>query len=297
MAGALVVDTVPVDDTAGAPGLGPHRGLLGWVLAVVAPVALTAVLLAVDEGARSIALEAMLYLSLAVAVALVGGRWPALVAAVAAALLLNYFFIPPRRTLNVASGNDVLTLLVFVVTAVAVAAVVDAAARRREQARVAEHEASMLAMLNRQVLGGEYDVPRLLALARDTFGAEAAELVPDEPPGRRRHRRRTGRGRRLAGAPTEPSWAPATGPSRPRSPPTSACCASARSSPDRAWPRSSSRPATARGRPCSRRCPTTCGRPWPDSARPPRRCACTTPGSTRPSARSCWRPWRARSRG
>jgi two-component system sensor histidine kinase KdpD len=37
----------------------------------------------------------------------------------------------------------------------------------------------MLAMLNRQVLGGEYDLPRLLALARDTFGADTAELVPD----------------------------------------------------------------------------------------------------------------------
>ena len=182
MAGAVVVDTVPVDDTAGAPGLGPRRGLFGWVLAVLGPVALTAVLLAVDDGTRSIALVAMLYLSLSVAVALVGGRGPALVAAVAAALLLNYFFIPPRRTLDVATGNDLLTLLVFVVTAVAVAAVVDAAARRREQARVAEHEASTLAMLNRQVLGGEYDVPRLLALARDTFGAEAAELLPDEPP-------------------------------------------------------------------------------------------------------------------
>jgi two-component system sensor histidine kinase KdpD len=181
VAGTVVVDTVRVDDTAAAPGLGLRRGMLGWALAILGPVALTAVLLAVDEGVHSIALEAMLYLSLAVAVALVGGRWPALVAAVAAALLLNYFFIPPRRTLDVASGNDLLTLLVFVVTAVAVAAVVDAAARRREQARVAEQEASTLAMLNRQVLGGEYDVPRLLDLARDTFRAEAADLVPDEP--------------------------------------------------------------------------------------------------------------------
>ena len=38
-------------------------------------------------------------------------------------------------------------------------------------------------MLNRQVLGGEYDVPRLLALARDTFGAASAELVTEEPAG------------------------------------------------------------------------------------------------------------------
>jgi two-component system sensor histidine kinase KdpD len=62
-----------------------------------------------------------------------------------------------------------------------VAAVVDAAARRREQARAAEQEASTLAMLNRQVHGGEYDVPRLLTLARDTFGAASAELVVEEP--------------------------------------------------------------------------------------------------------------------
>jgi two-component system sensor histidine kinase KdpD len=139
------------------------------------------VLLALDPGGSATALEAMLYLSLAVAVALVGGRWPALVAAVAGALLLNYFFIAPRRTFDVASGTDLLTLLVFAVTAIAVAAVVDAAARRREQARRAEEEAATLAMLNRQVLGGEYDVPRLLALARETFGARSADLVTEEP--------------------------------------------------------------------------------------------------------------------
>ena len=118
----------------------------------------------------------------------------------AGALLLNYCFIPPRHTLDVASGTDVCALVVFVVTAVAVASVVDAAARRREQARAAEPEAATLAMLNRQVLGGEYDVPRLLELARDTFGADAAELVDDEPAGRAGHGRRAGRRRRLAGA-------------------------------------------------------------------------------------------------
>jgi two-component system sensor histidine kinase KdpD len=176
-----VVDTGAVDDSAGAAGLGRRRAVAGWALAVAGPVALTGVLLAVDHGTRSIALEAMLYLSLAVAVALVGGRWPALVAAVAAAVLLNYSFIPPRRTLSVSSGGDVVTLLVFAVTAVSVAAVVDSAARRRAQARAAEQEAGTLAMLNRSVLGGEYDVPRLLALARETFGADTAELVEQEP--------------------------------------------------------------------------------------------------------------------
>ena len=65
------------------------------------------------------------------------------------------------------------------VTSVAVAAVVDSAARRRHRAVVAEHEADTLAMLNRTVLGGEYDVPGLLDLVRDTFGGTRAELVDD----------------------------------------------------------------------------------------------------------------------
>jgi two-component system sensor histidine kinase KdpD len=161
--------------------LGTRRVVVGWLLAVVGVPALTGVLRSADHGTSRTALEAMLYLSLAVAVSLVGGRWPGLAAAVLGALLLNYYFIPPLRTLSVASRNDVLTLAVFTVTAVAVAAVVDSAARRRHQARLAESEASLLAMLNRTVLGGEYDVPRLLSLAGDTFGASAAELVTDEP--------------------------------------------------------------------------------------------------------------------
>jgi two-component system sensor histidine kinase KdpD len=44
---------------------------------------------------------------------------------------------------------------------------------------VAEHEASTLAMLNRTVLGGEYDVPQVLALVGETFGG-SAELVDDD---------------------------------------------------------------------------------------------------------------------
>ncbi len=179
---AVLVDTEPVDVSAGAGGLSPRRALWGWALTVLGLPALTGLLLAVGGGSSRTALEAMLYLSLAVAAALVGGRWPALTAAVLGALLLNYYFIPPLRTLNVASGNDLLTLAVFTVTAVSVAAVVDSAARRREQAREAEHEAGTLAMLNRSVLGGEYDVPRLLALARETFGADTAELVAEDPP-------------------------------------------------------------------------------------------------------------------
>jgi two-component system sensor histidine kinase KdpD len=168
-------------DSPDADRLSPARLVSGWALTLVGLPAMTAMLVAVTSGSSGSSLATMLFLSLAVIVALVAGRWPALVAAVAGALLLNYYFIPPRHTLDVESGTDLCALVVFALTAVAVSSVVDAAARRRVQAREAQHEADTLAMLNRQVLGGEYDVPRLLQLARDTFGAESAELVGDEP--------------------------------------------------------------------------------------------------------------------
>jgi two-component system sensor histidine kinase KdpD len=155
--------------------------LLGWLVTVAGLPVLATVLVHLGSGSSRVSLATMLFLSLAVLVALVGGRWPGLVSAVGGALLLNYFVIPPVHTLDVASGGDLAALLVFAVTAVAVATVVDAAARRRAQAVAAEREADTLAMLNRQVLGGAYDVPRLLDLARRTFGATGAELVTAEP--------------------------------------------------------------------------------------------------------------------
>jgi two-component system, OmpR family, sensor histidine kinase KdpD len=175
-----VVDTDPVA-TPEPARLSRRRQAVGWALTVAGMPALTALLVQVTSGTSGISLATMLFLSLAVVVALVAGRWPAVVAAVAGALLLNYFFIPPVHTLDVASGADLCALLVFTLTAVAVSSVVDAAARRREEARSAEREADTLAMLNRQVLGGAYDVPRLLALAQETFGARDAELVTERP--------------------------------------------------------------------------------------------------------------------
>jgi two-component system, OmpR family, sensor histidine kinase KdpD len=161
--------------------LSTRRVALGWALTLLGMPLLTAVLVHLVAGSARIALATMLFLSLAVLTALVGGRLPALVAAVVGAMLLNYFFVPPLHTFDVAATADLCALVVFALTAVAVAAVVDAAARRREQAGAAEHEADTLAMLNRQVLGGEFDLPQLLGLARDTFGADSVDLVTSAP--------------------------------------------------------------------------------------------------------------------
>ena len=191
--------------------LGRVRVCAGWALAVLGTAGLTAALVPVRQGPAP-TFEAMLYLTVAVACALVGGRWPALAASVLGTLALNFFFTEPVHTLAVASPLNVLTLVVFVVVSTAVASVVDSAARRRHQASLARAEARTLAMLNRTVLGGEYDVPRLLELVRDTFGAERAELVErDASRARRRHGRgqsfvvaRAARGVAAAGRSADP---------------------------------------------------------------------------------------------
>lgn len=169
------------DDGGVGDSLGRRRVVLGWLLAVAGTALLTGALVPFRNGPAP-SFEAMLYLALAVCCALVGGRWPAVVASTLGALALNYYFTEPVHTLTVASPVNVLTLVVFVLVSLAVAGVVDSAARRRSQATAARAEAGTLAMLNRTVLGGEYDVPRLLELVRQTFGAEAAELVPADRP-------------------------------------------------------------------------------------------------------------------
>lgn len=143
---------------------------------------LTAGLVPFREGPAP-TLEAMLYLSLAVACALVGGRAPALAASLLGTLCMNYFFTAPLHTLVIANVENVVTLVLFIVVSVAVSSVVDSAARRRVEALSARDEANTLAMLNRRVLGGEYDVPQLLEVVRDTFGARAAELLPADRAG------------------------------------------------------------------------------------------------------------------
>jgi two-component system sensor histidine kinase KdpD len=169
-----------VDDTG---ALSRSRVVTGWLLALVGAPALTAALLPFRRD-NALSYEAMLFLGLAVAVALVGGRWPAVAASLAGCLLLNYFFTAPLHTLSIAAPENILALAVLLVTSLAVATLVDSAARRRHQAQLAQREAETLSMLNRTALGGELGLDRLLLLVRDTFDADVVELVDPgtEPP-------------------------------------------------------------------------------------------------------------------
>ncbi len=74
--------------------LARHRRITGWTMAVAGMPALAGVLLPF-RAELSPPSEILFFLMLTVGVALVGGTWPAITAAVGGSLLLNYFFTPP----------------------------------------------------------------------------------------------------------------------------------------------------------------------------------------------------------
>jgi two-component system sensor histidine kinase KdpD len=112
-----------------------------------------------------------------VGVALLGGRWPAVLAALLSGFALNFWFTEPLHQLRIASAENVATVVIFLVVATSVSTLVDAAARRTHQAQVARAEADNLALLNRSALVDD-DVPRLLGVLRELFGFESATLDP-----------------------------------------------------------------------------------------------------------------------
>jgi len=154
--------------------LSRERVVGGHVVAVVGTAVLTLVLHEVHSS-TSLSFEAMVYLAFVVGCALLGGRWPAVSAALLGAFSLNYWFTPPLHQLRIASAANIATIAIFLVVAIAVSALVDAAARRTHQARVARREADNLALLNRSALVDD-DVPRLLRVVADLYGFESASL-------------------------------------------------------------------------------------------------------------------------
>ena len=160
---------------AGHP-LGRGRLILGWVLALTAPLLLTLALLPL-RGSRTPAFEALAFIAVTVICALAGGLWPALTAGLVSSVLLNFFFTPPVHTLGIANLEDLVALLLFLLVAVAVASVVGEAARRAVQADLARRESDTLSLLNQTLLRGDHDLTALLDLVRDTFAMDSASLL------------------------------------------------------------------------------------------------------------------------
>ncbi len=158
------------------PLLGRDRLIAGWLLAVAGSLALAG-LLEATRDLHDLTLEAMLFLTLTVACAIVGGLWPAVTAALLGSLLLNFFFTEPFYTLIINDPNDVAAVVLYLLVAVAVASVVDLAARRRLQANRAQIEADTLTLLNHALLRTDHGIVALLELLRENFGATSVALL------------------------------------------------------------------------------------------------------------------------
>jgi two-component system sensor histidine kinase KdpD len=162
----------PVPDFAAAIG---GRRLLAGVLLVAGLPLLT---LALTTGRHDLSLtdDLLIYLVAVVAVAVVGGFWPALLAAVTASLLLNWYFTVPVHTLTIADPQNLLALMLFVTVAVTVSSVVHLAALRARQAARSSDEAAQLLSLAQTVLGGADTPAAVLDHLTSTLGG-AAELL------------------------------------------------------------------------------------------------------------------------
>ncbi|QKZ23047.1 sensor histidine kinase [Streptomyces chartreusis] len=159
--------------------LGRTRIIWGWLVGALGPALLTVLLTHVAPEV-GLANDMLLYLSLTVAAALLGGLLPALASAVVGSLLLNWFFTPPVHTLTIADPKNIVAIAIFIGVAVSVASVVDLAARRTHQAARLRAESEILSFLAGNVLRGETSLEALLERVRETFGMVSVALLERE---------------------------------------------------------------------------------------------------------------------
>ncbi|MFE0593350.1 DUF4118 domain-containing protein [Micromonospora echinospora] len=191
--------------------LSRRRRLVGFAAVVLGLPALTVLLDALPD--LTLTNDILIFLAAVVGVALIGGLWPALLAALGGSLLLNWFFTPPFRTLTIAEGDNLLALGVFVGVAVAVSGVVDLAARRTREAARASADAQTLATVAQGVLRGERPLPALLDRLRETFGLRAVGVLEltAEAEGRPDRAREANAWRIVASVGDEPPTSPSAG--------------------------------------------------------------------------------------
>lgn len=152
-----------------------RRRVGGFALALVGGPLLSWALLALHhEGLLTT--EVLGYQLLVVVVALVGGLWPALFAAVLSGVTLDYLFIAPFYTITISDPVHLLALILYVTIAVLVSVVVDRAARKTRAARRAAAESELLQTVAGSILRGDGALQALVDRTREAFGLSGVRL-------------------------------------------------------------------------------------------------------------------------
>ena len=146
-----------------------RRQAIAVAAGAVALPALTAILCS-QRAHMSLADEVLFYLLVVVAVAVLGGFWPAVASAIAASLLLNWYFTKPLHTFTIQQPDNLLALMLFIVAAMAVSSVVHLSARRAQLAARSNAEAELLLDLARTALFDDGSPDALLRYLHQRLG-------------------------------------------------------------------------------------------------------------------------------
>ena len=156
----------------------------GGAIALAGPPLLTT-LLAQNRDLLGLPSDLMLFFTLVVGTAMIGGLLPSLTCAVLGSSLVNYFFTKPTGGLTIDDPEQALALVLFLLVAVAVATLVDVAERRSLEAGAARDEATALSGLSRAVLAGADTAQALVDELARSFSVPSAVLFersgPDHP--------------------------------------------------------------------------------------------------------------------
>lgn len=155
------------------------RRILGFVVALLGGPALTA-LLSLFRSEDSITTDVLSYQLLVVIVALVGGIWPALFAAVLSGITLDFLFIEPLYTIHIHQPHHLLSLILYVLIASLVSFVVDRAARYTRAARRSAAESELIQTIAGSVLRGDNAIQALIDRTREAFQLPGVRLMRGE---------------------------------------------------------------------------------------------------------------------
>jgi len=158
-----------------------RRRLVGFAMTVAGLPLLTWVLSSL-RSEDSITSDVLAYQLFVVIVALTGGIWPALVAALGAGVLLDFFFVAPLYTITISEPLHLIALVIFLTVACLVSVVVDQAARRSRTAARSAAEAEVLVTVASSVLGGSDALDALVTRLREAFAMTSVVLRQDDSP-------------------------------------------------------------------------------------------------------------------
>jgi two-component system sensor histidine kinase KdpD len=146
-----------------------RRRIVGFALAVIG-LPLFTLLLSLIRSPDALVADVLAFQLFVVVVAVVGGIWPAITAAILAGFCLDFFFVAPLYTVTIANPVHSVTLLIFLAVAILVSLVVDQAASRSRAAKRSGAEAETLATVAGSIIRGENAVEALANRMREIFG-------------------------------------------------------------------------------------------------------------------------------